>query len=70
MGRKHHRGFGLGDLVELFDKDRALGLKPFHHVFIMHDGMAHIDGSAVFLQRQLHDLDGAIDACAESARRA
>jgi hypothetical protein len=33
------------------------------------DLVAHIDGSAILGQRKLDDLDGAIDAGAEAARR-
>src|SRR4029079_6123999 len=48
--------------------DGALGLEALHHVTVMDDFMAHIDGRAVFGQRQLDDLDRLGDAGAETAR--
>ena len=70
MGRKHHRRAGIGDFAQLLDEDRALVAQPIDHIFVVHDGVAHIDRRAIFLERQLDDLDGAVDAGAKAARGA
>ena len=53
---------------QILDKDGALVLQAFDHVFIVNDLMAHIDRRAVLLERALDDLDRAHDAGAKSAR--
>ena len=58
------------NLVELFNEDRALGFEAFHDIAVVHDLVAHIDRGAIGLQRQHDDLDGAVDAGAETARAA
>ena len=69
MGREDDRRLGVRDFVQFLDEDGALGLQRFHHVAVVDDLMAYIDGRAVFGERKLDDLDGAIDAGAEAARR-
>ena len=61
---------GVRDLVELLDEDRALRLQALDDVAVVDDLVAHIDRRAEPLERQLDDLDGAVDAGAEAARRA
>ena len=61
-------GYALA--VKFLDKHGALGLEAFDHVFVMDDGVAHIDRRPVFFERQFHDLDRAVHAGAESARGA
>ena len=68
MCRKDHRRVGFGDLVQLLHKNGAFCLEGFDHVTVVDDLVAHIDGRPVLLQRQLDDLDGAVDAGAEAAR--
>ena len=70
VGGEDDRPVAFRDLVELFHEDGALGTKAFHHEFVVHDLVPHVDGRAVFLQRQFHDLDRPVDACAEAARSA
>ena len=70
MRGKDHRRCGIGDFVELFDEDGALGLEAFHHVTVVHDLVAHIDRRAVPGERLLDGVDGAHDAGAKAARRA
>ena len=59
----------VGRLLELLDEDGALVTQAVDDVAVMHDLVPDIDGCAPFLERHLDDLDGAIDAGAESARR-
>ncbi len=54
--------------VQLVDEDRAHALEPFDDEAVVDDLVAHVDGCAETLERELDDLDGAIDAGAESAR--
>jgi hypothetical protein len=68
MGGEHHGRAGR-HLVQLVHEHRALGLQALDHVAVVHDLVAHIDGGAVALERALDDLDGALDAGAETARR-
>src|SRR3990170_3077658 len=68
MGREYDGRPGIRDFVQFLDEDGALGLEALHHVAVMDDGMAHIDGRTVFSERKLDDLDGAVDAGAETAR--
>ena len=57
-----------GTFVQRLDKPRALGLEPFHHMAVVDDLVAHIDGRAVELQRALDDVDRAHHACTEPPR--
>ena len=68
MGREHDGRAGIRDFVQFLDEDGALGLEALDHIAVMDDFMAHIDGRAVFGERKLDDLDGAVDAGAEAAR--
>ena len=68
MRRKDHRA-AVWDLVKLLDEDRAQASQPLDDEAVVNDFMADIDRRAEPLDRQLDDLDGAIDACAKSARR-
>jgi hypothetical protein len=68
VGGEHH-GRALGDLVELVHEDRAPGLEPAHHVQVVDDLLAHVDGRAVGLQRDLDDVDGTVHPGAVAARR-
>ena len=67
MGREHRDGVWW-DLGDLFDEHCALGLEAFHHVFVVHDLVAHVDRRAVFHQRALHDFNCAHHAGTETAR--
>ena len=64
MGGKDHRAVG-GRIVQLFDKHRALGLKPVDDKLVMHNFVAHIDRGTPFAQGHLDDLDGAVHTGAE-----
>ncbi len=70
VGREHDRGFAGRNFVQLFDEHGTLLPQSIDHIFVMHDRMPHIDRSAVFLERQLDDLDRAIHPGAEPARGA
>src|SRR6476620_2748675 len=69
VGREDDRSLSVRDFVQFLDEDGALGLQRFYHVAVVDDLMAHIDGRAVFGERELDDLDGAVDAGAKAARR-
>ena len=56
-------------VVQLLDEDGPLVAQAVDDVAVMDDLVAHVDGRAPFLERHLHDLDGAVDARAEAARR-
>ncbi len=68
MGGEHDGRAGIRDFVQFLDEDGALGLEALYHVAVMDDGMAHINGRAVFGEGELDDLDGAVDAGAEATR--
>ncbi len=65
-----HGGAGFGDLVELLDEYRSLGLEALDHVAVVHDLVAHIDRCAITRESLLDRIDGAHDPRAEAARRA
>jgi hypothetical protein len=55
-------------LIQLVYEHGTEAAQAVDHVFVVHDFVAHIDGRPEQLQRALHDIYGAIDACAEAAR--
>ena len=57
-----------GNLGQVLDEMRPLGLQALHDVLIVDDLMAHVDRRTVLLQRALDDLDGTHDAGAKTAR--
>ena len=57
-------------LVQFLDEDRALGFEPLDHIAIVNDLVPDIDRRAIGLEGQDDDLDRAIDAGTEAARRA
>ncbi len=62
-----HSGAG-GHLLEFLDKHGTDGAQAVHHVFVVHDLMAHVDGRPEQVDGALDDIDGSIDAGAESTR--
>ena len=68
MRREHHRPV-VGHLVELVDEHRAQLLQAVDDEAVVDDLVADIDRRAEPLERQLDDLDRAVDAGAETARR-
>ena len=68
VGGEHH-GLALGHLVELLDEDRAARLEVGHHVLVVHDLLAHVDGCAVQVQGLLDGDHRAVDAGAVAAWR-
>ena len=67
MGAEDH-GRPVGHFVQFLDENRANGSQAIHHVFVVDHLVAHIDRRAEQIDGALHDVDGAIDAGAESAR--
>ncbi len=57
-----------GHLVQFLDEYRADRAQAIDHIFVVHHFMPHIDGFAKQRDRPLDDIDGAVDAGAESAR--
>ena len=68
MGGKDHRA-AVGNFVELLDEHRAQPAQPVDDEAIVDDLVADIDRRAEPLDRQLDDLDGAVDPRAKAARR-
>ena len=58
-----------GHVAQVVGEDRALAPQVLDHVAVVHDLVAHPDGRAVDLERHVDDVDGAVDAGAEAARR-
>ncbi len=58
-----------GDLVLVVDEDRAEPLEPLDDVVVVDDLVADVDRRPVLLEQDLDDLDRAVDAGAERARR-
>ena len=69
MCRKDHWRTVFWNLVELLHKYGAFGPQGFDHVPVVDDLVPDVDGGTEPLERQLNDLDGAIDAGTEAARR-
>jgi hypothetical protein len=67
VGAEHRQG-AVRDLVQLFDKNSALGLEVIHHMTVVDDLMANIDGLSGLDQGPIHNTDGAHDASAKSSR--
>ena len=68
VGREHHRPV-VGHLVELVDEHRAQLAQAIDDEAVVDDLVADVDRRAVLLERELDDLDRAVDSGAESARR-
>ena len=66
VGAEDHGGV-VGHLVQLVDEVRALGAQRLHHVAVVDDLLAHVDRRGAHLQRELDDVDRAVDAGAEAA---
>jgi hypothetical protein len=62
-----HDMCAFGYFIKLVDEDCALGLQAIDHELVMHDLVAHIDRCSETVERLLHNLDGTIDAGAETA---
>ena len=58
----------LGRVGGVVDEDGALGAQVLDDVSVVHDLVAHVHRRAEARERQLDDLDGAVDARAEAAR--
>src|SRR3954462_4127977 len=68
VGREHADRPGR-DVVLVVDKDGAEAFETLDHMVVVHDLVAHVDGRPVLLEQDLDDLDRAVDAGAERARR-
>ena len=55
-------------VLQSLDEARAFRLERFDHVAIVDDLMAHVDGSAMFGQRPLDNIDRSNNAGAKPAR--
>ncbi len=67
MRGKDHRRAGVGNLLQLLDENRALGLKRLDDITVVDDLMADIDGRPELGEGALHGVDGAHDARAKAA---
>jgi hypothetical protein len=66
VGAEDEQGAGR-DLGRIVDEDGAALAQRLHHVAVVHDLVAHVDGRAEAVEGPLHDLDGTVDAGAEAA---
>ena len=66
--RREDHGRPLRHLSEILDKHGTQAAQALDDVEVMHDLMTHIDRRTEQFERALHDIDGAIDASAETAR--
>ena len=66
--RAEHRDRALRDLIDLVHEAGALALQRLHHVLVVDDLVADVDGRAEPLQRTLDDLDRPLHARAEPSR--
>jgi hypothetical protein len=66
--RAEHDVRPLGHLVDVVDEDRAALLELAHDVHVVHDLLAHVDGSPEVLERLLDRDHRAVDAGAVPAR--
>ena len=67
--RREHADLAFGNLVLVLDEHRAESLEPADDVLVVDDLVAHVDRRPVLLEQPLDDLDRAVDAGAERARR-
>jgi hypothetical protein len=67
VGTEDH-GRVVRHLVELVDEDRALLAERLDHEPVVDDLAAHVDRRLAHRQRQLDDVDRALDAGAKSTR--
>ena len=67
MGRENHRA-AVRYFVQILDEDRAKASQPVDNEAVVDDFVADIDRWSETLDRQLDDLDGAVDSGAETAR--
>jgi hypothetical protein len=67
--RAEHHIRARRNIVQVFHEDHAALFERAHHMLVMHNRVAHIQGRAERLQREIDHLDGIRDACAEPARR-
>ena len=56
------------DFIQLIHEDYAAFLEAVHHVAVVDDLTAHVDGRREFVESQVDDVDGTVDPGAESAR--
>ena len=66
--RAEDHGGVVGHLVQLVDEVAPFGPQRLDHVPVVDDLLAHVDRGRAHLQRELDDVDGAVDAGAEAAR--
>ena len=65
--RAEHQQRAFGNLGGIVDEDGALAAQILDDVPVVDDLVAHVDRRAVAGEAQLDDLDGAVDARAETA---
>ena len=64
---EHHPG-AVRHLAQLVHEDRPAGFQTGHHVRVVHDLLAHVDGRPMLLQDPLDDLDGPLHPGTERPR--
>ena len=53
--------------MQIVDKDSAACAQILYHKFVVYNLMAHIDGSAKYLQRTVDDINGTINPGTKAA---
>ena len=66
--RREHGHGTFGNFVHFINEDSALLLQGLHHVAVVNNLLAHVDGRAVVLQRLLNSNHGTVNARAVTAR--
>ncbi len=66
--RGKHDGCASRNFIQFLHKHRALCLQAVHHIAVVDDFMTHIDRRAMLFERQLDNLDRAVDTGAKAAR--
>ena len=66
--RAEDHGGAVRHFLKFLDEHGADGAQSIHHILVVYDFVAHVDGRAEQVDGALDDVDGAIDTGAEAAR--
>ena len=65
--RRKDDGCVVGNLVQFVDENSPRSRQAIHHVTVVHDLMADVDGCTVKVEHPFDDFDRSVDTGAESA---
>ena len=63
-----HQGRAGWHIAEFFNEDGALGFEIVDHIGVVHNFMAHVNGSAKFGYGRFHNVNGTVNASTEATR--